>query len=152
MKAEAFRYHLIRLVVLLSLTSAPAFAAQNSNLALADTSSYEAVYERLTNLGSGPARLAEVSGLTFQRDEGKFTLNEGKLYLFPREQNRIGAALFLGKGSFTMTPPTAIEQDQLGRFYKTKTLLKEFDLLFLLFADTTQQELEKAARLCRCDR
>ncbi len=104
---------------------------------------YIAVYEQLMNLGRSPARKATVQNLTLLRDEGQFTLTQGELYLFSREENHIGAALFLGKGSFTMTPPTAIEQDQLERFYKTKTLVKEFDMLFLLFADTTQQELQR---------
>ncbi len=112
----------------------------------ADSSSYEAVYEQMMNLGRTASRVAAVENLILQRDEGKFHLTQGELYLFSPEQNRIGGALFRGKGAFTMTPPTAIEQDQLYRFYETKTLSKEFDVLFLLFADTTLQELEKKLR------
>ncbi|NUO80509.1 hypothetical protein HUU05_10565, partial [candidate division KSB1 bacterium] len=131
------------LLAVLSWTHLRALENTSAKSMPADSNSYEAVYEQLMILGRTASRMASVEHVILQRDEGKFLLTQGELYLFSPEQNRIGGALFRGKGAFTMTPPTAIEQDQLYRFYETKTLSKEFDLLFLLFADTTRQELEK---------
>ncbi len=143
MKRKTFLPAFILLAVLfLHRTHLRAFEDARAKLTPADSSSYEAVYDRLMNLGRTAPRVASAQNLTLQRDEGQFLLSQGELYLFSSAQNSISGALFLGKGQFTMTPPTAIEQDQLYRFYETKTLSKEFDQLFLLFADTTAHELE----------
>lgn len=105
--------------------------------------SYEQLYNQLINLTANPRRVATVNDFTFQRDVARFNLLEGELYLLSPVRNHTVAAFFIGKGSFSFTPPTEIEKGQLYRFYQTKSLVKEFKSLFLLFADYTLVELEQ---------
>lgn len=104
---------------------------------------YEVVFDELLNLAPDPQRVAAVKELVLQREAARFTLQEGRLCLMRPVRNRTMAAMFTGKGLFSFSPPTAIEQDQLYRFYETKVLQKEFKILFLIFADSTLEELEK---------
>ncbi|MGH7525617.1 MAG: M1 family metallopeptidase [Gemmatimonadales bacterium] len=55
--------------------------------------------------------------------------------------NRTVAAVFRGEGTFSFAPGSAIEQERLARFEKTKTLESPFTDLVLLFADSTLAEL-----------
>lgn len=106
--------------------------------------SYQEVYNQLKNLQPDPAQVAEIgSPLTLRRDVGIFTLRKGVLYLCKPVQGRACAAFFAGEGQFSFTPPTAVEKEQLYRFYKTNTLEEKFTALFLVFADSTLEELRK---------
>jgi hypothetical protein len=104
---------------------------------------YEELFDQLMNLKKGSGKVASVNDFSFQRDVARFHLQEGELYLLPPVMNRTAAALFLGKGTFFFTPPTDIEKDQLSRFYDTRSLEKEFTLLFLVFADSSLEQFKK---------
>lgn len=121
-------------------------AAQSEQSAIGDTVavSYREVYSQLKNLEPDPAQAAEIrSPVIFRRDVGNFTLQKGILYLCKPVQGRICAAFFSGEGQFSFTPPTEVEKEQLYRFYKTNTLEEKFTALFLVFADSTREELGK---------
>jgi hypothetical protein len=104
---------------------------------------YEEIYDQLMGLTVDPQKIAAVSNLTITRDVARFVLEEGELYLLSPVQNRTIAAIFLGKGRFYFAPPTAIEQEQLQRFYEAKSLEKKFKALFLIFTDSTLAELQR---------
>lgn len=104
---------------------------------------YEELYNQLMELTPEPAKVAVVNNFSFQRDVARFELHEGKLYQLSAIKDRISAVLFLGSGSIKVTPPTKIEQEQLYRFYKDRSLKKNFSILFLIFADSTLAEFEK---------
>ena len=106
-------------------------------------SDYENLYGKLMELKTDPNKYAYVKNISFQRDVAKFDLHEGQIFLLSPIQNRVIGALFLGKGVFYASPPTEIEKKQLYRFYETDQLEKEFNMLFLIFADSTLEELEK---------
>ncbi|MBX7153190.1 hypothetical protein K1X84_16295 [bacterium] len=57
-------------------------------------------------------------------------------------QDEVVAAIFIGEGTFSMTPPTKIEREHLARFYKTQSLEKTFTSLFLIFSDSTLKEFQ----------
>lgn len=104
---------------------------------------YEKLYDQLMHLEPDFNQSASVENFTFQRDVGKFTLANGKLYLFKPVMNRVCAAVFVGDGKFQFTPPIEVERKQLYRFYETESLDQEFNFLFLIFADRTLLEFSR---------
>lgn len=125
--------------------------AVNSSLAQSDQESqqvdheisYLELFDQLMGLAPETGQAANVNNFSFQRDVANFELIEGNLYLLTPVRNRRVAAIFLGEGKVTITPPTSIEQEQLYRFYETRTLEKNFKILFLIFADSTLEQLQK---------
>ncbi len=118
-------------------------AAEGSSRGLqAGGASYEAVFAELASLEPLAGRAALVSGLTLERDVGRFTLESGAMFLLSPVNGRTVGALFMGRGRFAMTPPTAIERDQLHRVHGAGSLDERFTTLFLLFSNTTLAELE----------
>ncbi len=103
--------------------------------------SYENTFAELWALAPVPNQVADVHHVVFKRDVGQFTLESGKLYLLSPVVGRTVAVLFQGKGRLTFAPPTKSEQARLARYEKSPTLDTEFSELFILFADTTLQEL-----------
>ncbi len=102
---------------------------------------YEKIFSELINLQPVAGKVAKVLNKTLFKDQAKFDLKEGKLYLLSSVSNRTVAALFLGQGSFAFEPPTEIEKDHLYRFYKTRKIKQNFNLLFFICADGTIEDL-----------
>ena len=125
---------------LLILTN-PIFLTLNAQTPAADDS-YTAVFTQLMNLNADPLKSAKVSGLEITRETGTLTLKDGRLYLCTPVNGTVCAAVFTGKGTFSYTPPDDIEKEQLERFYETRSINKEFESLFIIFADSTLEELE----------
>jgi hypothetical protein len=90
-------------------------------------------------------RVARVSGLVLERDAGRFALDQGELYLATPVGGRVCAAVFLGSGTFTLTPPVAVEREQLRRHYGASTVERKFASLVLVAADSTIDELRRVA-------
>ncbi|NIW79717.1 MAG: hypothetical protein GWN16_09760, partial [Calditrichae bacterium] len=141
-------YYLINIIIIVllftyqygrALDEAVGQSASNDSV----TTSYESVFEQLMNLEIDPQQVAAVNNFLFQRDVGKFHLKEGELYFCKPIENRHYAAIFTGKGTFSFKPPTEIEQDQLNRFYETRKMEKDFNLLFIVFADSTYDQFRK---------
>jgi Peptidase family M1 domain len=105
---------------------------------------YEPRYAEVQALAPRADRVAIVSGLVLTRDVARFTLSSGTLSFLSTVGGRTVGAVFVGRGTFSFTPPTAIEQARLARFEKTTTLDAPFRRLVLLFADSTVTELERA--------
>jgi len=104
--------------------------------------SYEQRYDELRELQLATSRVATVTQLVLKRDAGQFTFGDGNFYLLKPIGGRTMAAVFLGPGVFSFSPPTRIEQERLARFQKTKSLETPFSSVVLLFADSTLAELE----------
>jgi hypothetical protein len=103
---------------------------------------YELAYDQLRELKAlGPGAL--VKDLVLRRDAATITLAEGRLYLCQPIDGFECAAVFQGKGSLVMVPPGEIERRQIARFYQGDSINREFDELFLLFADGTLEELKQ---------
>lgn len=90
------------------------------------------------------AKTATVKNLTLKRDAALFVLEEGTLHLTHAPDGSVCGAVFTGKGSFTLTPPTEIEQNQLRRFYQHSPYQERMTSLFLLFADSTADALQSS--------
>lgn len=128
----------IRILALLTTVPA-ALLAQDTTSAV----SYEARYTDVLALAPRADRVAEVKDLVLRRDVAQFTLAEGTLSLLSSAGGRTVGMAFRGRGTFSFSPPTPIEQDRLARFQKSRALDTPIDGLVLLFADSTLPELER---------
>ncbi len=104
---------------------------------------YALLYKSLTSLQPDSTSVATVSNLKISRDAATFDLVSGKLLLCKSVVGRTCAALFIGDGSYRFTPSTAVERAHLARFFKTESMNEPIAMLFLVFADTTLEELRR---------
>ena len=150
--------HLVRIASLLllawgALASRPslgqdAIPAPSASIAAADSvalpaTDYDAFFDAFLGQRLDSTRVAVVSGLTLERDVGRFTLDEGTLWLGTPVAGRVCAALFVGRGSFACAPPTRVEREQMQRIYGKATMERPFSALVLVFADSTLRELSR---------
>jgi hypothetical protein len=124
----------------LSLGRTP-LPAQDAPAAGAPT--YATIAAGLRDLRPEPARAARVSQLVLQRDAGRFTLEDGVIYVLSPVAGRAVGAVFEGHGMFAFTAPLEAERDQIQRFLGQPEVAEPFTALVLLFADTTLAELER---------
>src|SRR5437762_3448188 len=82
--------------------------------AIAPPLTYTGIYKELMGLEADQTKVASIAGVNFQRDVAEFFLEQGQLYLCKPVGGRICAAVFIGSGTFTFTPPTDVEKKQLA--------------------------------------
>ncbi len=100
------------------------------------------IYQELRHVGlSGHA--ATVSNLVLKRDAGTFTFKSGNLYFLSPVSGKVTGAVFLGEGSFTMTPPIEVEKRNLALLTKEPRITEEFNQLVMRFTDDTLTEIER---------
>ena len=56
---------------------------------------------------------------------------------------RVLAAVFTGRGTFELDPPTAIDKHQIARFAKGPKLQDDFREVVFFFTDDSWDELQK---------
>ena len=59
---------------------------------------------------------AVVNNLQIKRDAANFTLKSGELYFITPVEGRVTAAVFIGDGELSLTPPTEIEKRSIKIF------------------------------------
>ena len=96
-------------------------------------------------------RKIPVQGLVLERDAFRFQLDSGALHLLaPVEGHTIGA-VFVGQGSYRLSPATPNEARQLAIYAGAnkgfEALTDTFDNLLLFFTDGTLAELEQKAAI-----
>lgn len=87
---------------------------------------------------------ARVTNIRLERDAGVFTLKSGEIYFVAPVEGRITAAVFLGDGEFSMTPPLECERKSLAIFTKTPAITEPFTEMVLRFTDETWAELKES--------
>ncbi len=107
---------------------------------------YKSLYEQLTQIELDENLVSEINDIYLKRDVGIFHFKKGNFYITKPIGDRRTGALFVGKGVFGMKPPTKIEQDQLARFFKKDSLKQSFGILYIIFADSTFEELCRKTR------
>lgn len=94
-------------------------------------------------------RKIPVQNLVLERDAFRFQLDSGALYLLTPVDGRTIGAIFVGQGSYRLTPSTPYESRQLalssGADKGFEVLTDTFEDLLLLFTDDTLAELERHA-------
>ena len=89
-------------------------------------------------------RQLQVTDLTLERDVFRFHFEAGTFYFLPPVMERTVGAVFVGQGSYLLSPATEQERRHLAYVTSEKefeVLKDEFDTLVLLFADDTFEEL-----------
>ncbi|MFL6196768.1 MAG: M1 family aminopeptidase [Thermoanaerobaculia bacterium] len=91
-------------------------------------------------------RAVPVSGLVLERDVYRFQFDSGAFHFLAPVAGRTVGAVFVGRGSYRLSPAKESERRQLalasGGDRNFETLADDFDSLVLLFADDTAQEIE----------
>jgi hypothetical protein len=104
------------------------------------------VYQALRQLGRNDQDFAGdyavVNNLTLKRDAASFTLKSGELYFITPVENRVVAAVFIGDGELSLTPPTEVEKNSLKIFTGAGAISEPFSHLVLRFTDKTFQEIK----------
>lgn len=103
------------------------------------------VYQKLRQAAKDPnpfSAVATVSNLVLQRDAARFTLRSGELYFLTPVEGRTVAAVFIGDGEISLTPPTEIERKSLAIFTDGPSLEERFSMLVLRFTDRTFDEVK----------
>jgi len=106
------------------------------------------VYQSLRQLGRGDQDFAGdcavVNNLQLKRDAGNFTLKSGELYFITPVEGKVTAAVFIGDGEFTLTPPIEVEKNSLKIFTGETSITEAFSRLLLRFTDKTFEEIKKS--------
>jgi len=127
------------------LLSALLLAAVSPGLAAAADPTYAA----LRAARPDGRQLAVSTPLVLERDAFRFQLDHGTFHFLTPVSGRTIGAVFLGEGSFRLTPATPNERRQLalssgGDPQRFEALNERFDSLVLLFVDDTFEELSLA--------
>ncbi len=131
------------IAILLKNTIFPqSYVNNTSSVNKKDYISYQSLIQQFRNLTKGPIESANTDSLILRRKDGLFTLKDGIIFKCPPINNETHAMLFIGDGNFQFIPPSGIEQMQLYRFYEKKSLNENIEFLFLLFSDSTAEEIE----------
>jgi hypothetical protein len=105
------------------------------------------VYTSLRQLGKGDdfaGSYATVNNLKLKRDAANFTLKSGELYFITPVEGKVTAAVFLGEGEMSLTPPTDIEKHSLSIFTNEPSITEQFTKLVLRFTDKTFDEVKSS--------
>src|ERR1051325_442949 len=104
------------------------------------------VYVSLRQLGRNDqdfaGNYAVVNNLLLKRDAGNFMLRSGELYFIVPVEGRVTAAVFIGDGELSLTPPTEIEKHSLKIFSGEDGIKEQFSRLVLRFTDKTFEEIK----------
>ena len=105
------------------------------------------IYVSLRQLGKGDdfaGNYAVVNNLKLKRDAANFTLKSGELYFITPVEDKVTAAVFIGDGEMSLTPPTDIEKRSLSIFTGEGAITEQFSKLVLRFTDKTFEEIKSS--------
>ncbi len=100
-----------------------------------------ASYQALRDLKLS-GEVAHVAGLVLKRDAGVFTLKTGELHFVNAVDGRVTAAIFVGDGEFSLTPPIACEKQAIAIYTKSPGITESFGELVMRFSDQTYAEVK----------
>jgi Peptidase family M1 domain len=108
----------------------------------------DATYTALRNARPDGRKIA-VQGVSLDRDVFHFQFESGTFHLLALVDGRTVGAVFIGRGSYRLTPATPAERRQLalssGAGEGFESLSDSFDNLVLFFVDDTDAELANKA-------
>ena len=87
---------------------------------------------------------AVVNNLQLRRDAANFTLKSGELYFITPVESRVTAAIFIGEGELSLTPPIEVEKNSIKIFTGVGSITEQFTRLVLRFSDKTFDEIKKS--------
>src|ERR1041385_7233693 len=110
-------------------------------------SNNDPVYQSLRQLAKGDdfsGNYAVVNNPKLKRDAATFTLKSGELYFITPVEDRVTAAVFIGDGEMSLTPPTDIEKHSISIFTGEDGITEQFSKLVLRFTDKTFDEIKSS--------
>ena len=109
------------------------------------------IYQSLRQLGRADqdfgGEYAVVNNLQLNRDAANLMLKSGELYFITPVESRVTAAVFLGDGELSLTPPTEAEKNSLKLFTGEGSITEPFTRLVLRFSDKTFEEVKKSSNV-----
>jgi hypothetical protein len=120
-------------------TPTPVAAAASRALA-----NHDPAYVALRSIRVG-TEMVRIKDFTLKRDAGTFVFHSGAFHLLEPVAGKITGAIFIGEGSFSLTPPIQVEQRYLGILTKGQPFVEEFGSAVFRFTDGTEQDIKKAA-------
>jgi Carboxypeptidase regulatory-like domain/Peptidase family M1 domain len=115
----------------------------------AQKGNFDPVYVALRQLGRGEqdfaGEYAVVNNLLLKRDAANFTLKTGEIYFIKPVEGKVTAAVFMGDGELSLTPPMDAEKSSLKIFTGEGTITERFSKLVLRFSDNTFEEVKKSS-------
>ena len=118
--------------------------ARAADLTTASSKDLLKVYAQLRSL-QGSTQGAVTGNVTWRRDAGTFTFQQGHLTFAAPIAGRVLAAYFEGQGTFLLKPPTPALQHQIARFAGEPILKTEFERAVFFFTDDSWEQLQNLA-------
>lgn len=109
----------------------------------------KSIYKKLVKLKLDGRAIA-LNGLTLQRDVHTFQFDSGHMFFFEPVAEKTVMGVFVGNGSYTLTPANEDECRVLGQIHgekDLKTWKKSFGDAVFMFTDGTFEELSKAGEI-----
>ncbi|HEV8204384.1 MAG TPA: carboxypeptidase regulatory-like domain-containing protein [Pyrinomonadaceae bacterium] len=100
------------------------------------------IYQSLRQLDDFSGNYAVVNNLQLKKDAANFNLKSGELYFIAPVENRVTAAVFIGDGELTLTPPTEAEKNSIKVFTGEGGITESFNRLVLRFSDKTFEDIK----------
>src|ERR1044071_1756205 len=100
------------------------------------------IYQSLRQLDDFSGNYAVVNNLQLKRDAANFNLKSGELYFITPVENRVTAAVFIGDGELTLTPPTEVEKNSIKVFTGEGGITESFNRRVLRFSDKTFEDIK----------
>jgi len=107
-----------------------------------ESSAADPVYLALRQMQPGEER-ASVEEVELRRDAGHFVFHRGTFYFLAPIMGRTLGAIFVGEGTFTLSPPLEVEQQFLAHLTGTGELRETFEEAVIYFTDGTGEELRR---------
>lgn len=85
---------------------------------------------------------ATVNNLVLKKDAGIFTLQNGTVYFMKPVNGKVTAAVFIGGGTFSLTPPVEVEKKHLAIFIDAQQVTENFSGLTIFFTDDTFEQIK----------
>ena len=100
-------------------------------------------YLKLRNIKPG-TEIIHVKDFTLKREAGVFTFKSGAFQLVEPVNGKITGAIFVGDGSFALTPPIELERRNLAILTGGQPFEERFSSAVLRFTDGSEEEIRKA--------
>ena len=110
------------------------------------TNDAASVWNAINEGALNPEKTANVENLTLTRDRIRITLADGTIEFTSPMNGIVFGASFKGRGKIEITPPNAVEAQQLELFTKQKILSMDFTDATFSFTDTTFDEITKQVK------
>jgi hypothetical protein len=132
MRARGALLGLVCLLLLISISYAAEPALQTPNT--------DPAYQKLRTIGlSGEA--VTLTNVELKRDLGILTFKSGTLYFLAPVEGKVTGAVFIGSGTFSLTPTSVAEKRSVALLAKEGAINETFESVMLRFTDGTYDEL-----------